>query len=234
MYTKEQFAKMIDHTLLRPDATREEVEKFLREAREYHFAAAYVFPCWVPLAVAELEGSDVKIGSVVGFPFGANTRRTKVFEARTLLELGARELDMVINIGRLKSGDYAACRREIEEVAMSVRRVELTRDMRSALLKVIIETCYLTDEEKEIACKIALDAGADFIKTSTGMGPKGASAEDVRLIRRVVGPEMGVKAAGGIKDVDTALLMLDSGANRIGTSRGPELLNAYEPFDKNS
>ena len=229
LYTKEQFAKMIDYTLLRPDATREDVERFAMEAKEYHFAAAYVFPCWVKLVVDLLNESDVKVGSVVGFPYGANNRATKVFEARALLELGARELDMVINIGRLKSKDYTAVRREIEEVAASVRRTELTRDKRSALLKVIIETGYLTREEKEIACQIAVDAGADFVKTSTGVGPSGATAEDVRLMRRIVGPEMGVKAAGGIADVDTALLMLDSGANRIGTSRGVLLVNAYEP-----
>jgi deoxyribose-phosphate aldolase len=229
MYAKAQFAKTIDQTLLRPECTAQEVELFLREARQHHFASAYVLPCWVRLAVRELEGSDVKVGSVIGFPLGGATRRTKVFEARELLDAGARELDMVINIGRLRSGEYEAVRREIEDVVASLSMLEITDETHGALLKVIIETAYLTRSEIETACKIAADAGADFVKTSTGMGPAGASVEHVRLMRAAVGPEVGVKAAGGIDTVEKALAMLDAGANRIGTSHGIQLLEAYNP-----
>ncbi len=211
---KEQLAGMIDHTLVKPNATREGILKLCREAKRYGFGCVCVNSFYVPLAVRLLEKTDVKVCSTVGFPFGAVLSEVKVFEAKRAVEMGARELDMVINLGALKSGDYETVKRDIETV------VEAARSKSSEMtVKVIIETGYLTDEEKVMACKIAKEAGADFVKTSTGFAG-GATVEDVKLMRKTVGREMGVKAAGGIRTLKDALAMIEAGADRIGTSSG--------------
>lgn len=229
MYTKQQFAKLIDFTLLKPMATEEQIEHFCREARHFHFATAVLFPAWVPMAVRELKGSDVKVCTVVGFPHGASTRSTKTFESRNAVANGAEEIDVVINIGALKSGDTDRVARELQDIIGSPQISGVTPEARRVLVKVIIETPYLTNEEKITACKIAVDAGADFIKTSTGTAPNGATAEDVQLIRDAVGPGIGIKAAGGIRTIEHAMDLLDAGANRIGTSAGIVLLQGYDP-----
>lgn len=214
-------ARYIDHTNLRAYATREDIIKLCREAREYGFYAVCVNPYRVKLAKKELEGSGVKVASVIGFPLGATPTEVKVFEAEKALEDGADELDMVINIGALKDGDHEYVKRDIAAVA------EVAHD-KGALVKVIIETCYLTDEEKEMACRLAMEAGADFVKTSTGFGSGGATVEDVKLMRRVVGNRLGVKAAGGIRDYETALAMIEAGANRIGASKGVKIVKGVK------
>jgi deoxyribose-phosphate aldolase len=203
-------AALIDHTMLKPDATRAEIERLCEEAREHLFASVCIQPHWVPLCAECLAGTAVKVCSVVGFPHGMNKPETKCLEARRAVLDGATELDMVINIGALKSGDVATVERDIRAV------VECGRPR--ATIKVILETSYLTNEEKIEACALAKAAGADYVKTSTGFGPGGASVEDVALMRRVVGAEMGVKAAGGIRDAEIARRLIDAGASRIGAS----------------
>ena len=206
-----QLAKMIDHTLVKPTATRGEVERLCREAGEHGFQCVCVNPAYVSLAAQLLKGTDVKVCSTVGFPFGATLPEVKAFEARKAVENGAREIDMVINIGALKSGDYETVKEDIKTV------VDVKRSYGDLIVKVIIETGYLTDEEKVAACRLAKEAGADFVKTSTGL-VGGATVEDVRLMRKTVGGKMGVKAAGGIRTLKDALAMIKAGANRIGTS----------------
>ncbi len=201
--------RYIDHTLLKPDATRDKIEKLCREAREFHFASVCVNPTWVAYCAELLQGSDVAVCTVVGFPLGATTPEAKAFETRQAVHQGASEIDMVINIGRLKSGMYDAVR---DDIAAVVEAAE------GKIVKVIIETCYLTDEEKIKACILAMEARAHFVKTSTGFGPAGATVGDVALMRRVVGPVMGVKAAGGIREVSTAKEMIEAGASRLGAS----------------
>lgn len=229
MYSKEQFAKMMDHTLLKPTATRDDVVRFCEEAKKHHFATVVVFPFWVPLAARQLAGSDVKVATVIGFPFGANTRVTKLFEARNAQTNGAKELDIVLNISAIKSGEYGIVEREITELVDGTHMTGMTEDAKRTLIKVIIEAGYLTDEEKTEVCKIARDAGVDFIKTSTGTAPVGATVEDIRLIRGVVGAGIGVKAAGGIRTADQAIAMLDAGASRIGTSAAVQIVESYAP-----
>ena len=214
---KVDIAKYIDHTNLKPYATKEDIIKLCEEAKKYGFYAVCVNPYRVKLAKEQLKGTDIKVASVIGFPLGATPTEVKVFEAKKALEDGADELDMVINIGALKDKDYDYVRRDIEEV------VKVAHE-RGAIVKVIIETCYLSDEEKEIACRLAMEAGADFVKTSTGFGTRGATVEDVRLMRRVVGDKLGVKAAGGIRTYEQALEMIRAGANRIGTSSGVKIV----------
>lgn len=214
--TPELVAKMIDHTLLKATATPEEVEALCLEAKKYGFASVCVNPVNVRLAARFLKGSAVKVCTVIGFPLGANTSTIKAAEAKEAVENGATEVDMVINIGALKAGDYQGVYQDILQVAEAVRG--------SAKLKVIIETCYLTEEEKIKACLIAKKAGADFVKTSTGFGSGGAIPEDISLMREVVGPELGVKASGGIRDFASAVLMIKSGANRLGTSAGRKIV----------
>jgi len=215
--TPGELAKLIDHTLLRPDATQQDIETLCREAVEYKFAAVCVNPAWVSLAVAMLRRSGVSVCAVVGFPLGATTADVKAYEARQAIANGAREIDSVINIGALKSGNLDEVRLDIEAVTVSCREG-------GALSKVIIEAALLTDDEKVSACGIAKTAGADFVKTSTGFGPGGATVADVALMRRVVGREMGVKASGGIRDLTKVLEMLGAGATRIGTSAGVRIL----------
>ncbi|NJE01951.1 deoxyribose-phosphate aldolase [Thermococcus sp. JdF3] len=212
-------AGYIDHTNLKPYATADDIRKLCDEAVEYGFYAVCVNPYRVKLAREYLreKGADVKVASVIGFPLGATPTEVKVFEAERALDDGADELDMVINIGALKDGDYEYVRKDIAEVVRVAHE-------RGAKVKVIIETCYLTEEEKVKACELAKEAGADFVKTSTGFGTGGATVEDVRLMRKVVGSEMGVKAAGGIRTYEQAVAMVEAGATRIGTSSGIKIV----------
>ena len=210
-------ASMIDHTLLKPDATRRNIEELCREAAQFHFATVCVNPTWVALSARLLAGSGVGVCSVVGFPLGATTADVKGYETRRALFDGAREIDMVINIGALKSGDLRLVERDIEGVTMPCRDC-------GALSKVIIEAALLTDDEKVTACTIAKAAGADYVKTSTGFGPGGATAADVALMRRVVGAEMGVKAAGGVRDLESVKAMIAAGATRVGASAGVKIV----------
>ena len=206
----------IDHTLLKADATVEQITKLCQEAREYRFASVCVNSCWVRLCSELLRGSGVAVCTVVGFPLGAMIPEAKAFEAEAAIENGATEIDMVINIGALKSQDYRMVAKDIQEVCDAVHE-------HGAILKVIIEACLLTKEEKVIACLLAKNAGADYVKTSTGFSTGGATVEDVALMRSIVGDEMGVKAAGGIRDKKTAEAMLDAGADRLGASAGIQI-----------
>jgi deoxyribose-phosphate aldolase len=210
-------ASMIDHTLLKPDASRTEIEALCREAAEYRFASVCVNPTWVATCAQRLAGSGVKVCSVVGFPLGATTPDTKHYETRRAVFDGAREIDMVINIGALKSGDLRLVERDVEAVAAPCRES-------GSLSKVIIEAALLTDDEKITACTLAKAAGADYVKTSTGFGPGGATVADVALMRRVVGDEMGVKAAGGVRDLDGLRAMVAAGATRVGASAGVRIV----------
>jgi deoxyribose-phosphate aldolase len=210
-------AAMIDHTLLKPDATRQEIEMLCREAAQYEFASVCVNPTWVALCARLLQGSRVRVCSVVGFPLGATTADTKHYETRRAIFDGAREIDMVINVGALKSGDLRLVERDIDAVTAPCRDA-------AVVSKVIIEAALLADEEKVTACTLAKAAGADFVKTSTGFGPGGATAHDVALMRRVVGEEMGVKAAGGVRDLDALKAMVAAGATRIGASAGVRIV----------
>ena len=204
-------AKYIDHTLLKADATEEEIEKLCREADENHFASVCVNSCWVKKASELLRSSSAKVCTVVGFPLGAMETASKAFEAKKAVENGADEIDMVINVGYLRSGMTDAVLEDIKEV----RKATIGK-----ILKVIIETCLLTDDEKKIACQLSVEAGADFVKTSTGFSTGGATVHDVALMRAAVGPDMGVKASGGIRDYETAKAMIEAGATRIGASAG--------------
>jgi deoxyribose-phosphate aldolase len=212
-------AALIDHTILKPEATREDIVKVCREARQYGFASVCVNPCWVPLAHAQLAGSRVLVCSVVGFPLGATFTETKVAETAAAIRAGAREIDMVINVGALRSGDHETVKEDIQQVAD-------TAHAGGAALKVILETSLLDDNQKAIACTLAKLAGADFVKTSTGFGPGGATAHDVALMRSVVGPEMGVKAAGGIRTIEDLRAMTAAGATRIGASASIRIVEA--------
>jgi len=220
---------MLDHTLVKPTATRSDALRFCEEAKRYHFCAVVVLPYFLPLVVRELEDTDVKPCTVVDFPFGAAGIHAKLSESRRAIGEGARELDVVMNIPAFKSGDEATVQRELEELVNAVGVAGMTQGEHRVLVKVIIETAYLTDQEKARATEIVRDSGADFVKTSTGTAPTGATAADVLLIRRLVGQNMGVKAAGGIRTVEQAMAMFDAGANRIGTSTGAALAEAYDP-----
>ena len=218
---KKDLAKMIDHTLVTPTATEDDVAKLCKEAEKYRFGSVCVNPMYVSLATQLLKETDVKVCSSVGFPFGVTLPEMKAFEAMRALENGACEIDMVINIGALKSKDYEVVKRDIEAV------VDVKRYQNDVVVKVIIETGCLIDEEKVMACKLAKEAGADFVKTSTGFIKGGATVEDVRLMRETVGEDMGVKAAGGIRTFKQALAMIEAGANRIGTSTGVAIIEGF-------
>ncbi len=210
-------ASMIDHTLLKPDATRDDIEKLCREAAEFQFASVCVNPTWVAVCARLLRGSAVKVCSVVGFPLGATTADTKHYETHRAIFDGAGEIDMVINVGALKSGDLPAVEKDIEAVTGPCREAGVAS-------KVIIEAALLSDEEKVTACTLAKAAAADFVKTSTGFGPGGATVADVALMRRVVGAEMGVKAAGGVRDYEQLKAMVAAGATRVGASAGVRIV----------
>lgn len=210
-------AGMIDHTLLKPDATRREIETLCREAKEFGFASVCVNPTWVATCARLVRGSSVAVCSVVGFPLGATTADTKQYETRRAIFDGAREIDMVINVGALKSGDLHLVESDIRAVTSACRETNV-------LSKVIIETALLTDEEKVTACTLAKAAAADFVKTSTGFGPGGATAEDVALMRRIVGEDMGIKASGGVRTLEGVKAMVAAGATRIGASAGVRIV----------
>lgn len=217
--TYEQVAKTIDHSLLRPELTDDELRAGCELAREYHVASVCIKPSGVPLAVDRLHGSDVHVGTVVGFPHGSSTTQTKVFEARQALDDGAVELDMVINIGWLRSGLDDRVRDDIEAVVEQAGG--------RALVKVILENAYLTAEEKRRGCRIVEAAGADFVKTSTGFASSGATLDDLRLMRAVVSPHVGVKAAGGVRTLDALLDVLDTGTTRVGATATKNILDTF-------
>ena len=212
-----KLANMIDHTLLKPDATQEQIAQLCFEARKHGFASVCINPTWVELCAKLLKGSSVKVCTVIGFPLGATSPEVKAFETQVALDHGATEIDMVINVGALKA-------RDLELVASDIRGVVTTSHARQAIVKVIIEAILLTDEEKTIACLLSKEAGADYVKTSTGFASGGATAHDVALMRRVVGPEMGVKAAGGVRTYEDAENMIKAGATRIGASAGVKII----------
>jgi deoxyribose-phosphate aldolase len=212
-------AALIDHTLLRPDATAADVRKLCEEAREYSFASVCVNPYWVPFAASALTGSAVKVCTVVGFPLGANTTSIKVAETKEATRAGAQEIDMVLNVGELRGENNDAVRRDIEAVTAAAHH-------ENAIVKVIIETALLDDRQKAVACTLAKNAGAEFVKTSTGFSTHGATVQDVALMRGVVGPEMGVKASGGIRTLDDLKSMVAAGATRIGASASVKIIQA--------
>ncbi len=224
MVGKEDLARHIEQTLLRPSATREEVTSFLEEARQYPFHAVMVNPTWVSLAARILEGTPILPGTAIGFPLGATLSEVKAEEARRSVALGAREVDVVINIGALKGHDDALVLSDLAGVVEAVRGVPGV-DPTAITVKAILETCYLSDEEKERASRLAIEAGCDFIKTSTGFGPAGATPADVRLMSRVAAGRVRVKAAGGVATLAAALELIEAGADRLGTSKGVQILN---------
>lgn len=226
MIGRRELAKTIDNALLKPHAGKEEVRAFCEAAREYHFAAVTVFPQWAPLAAEVLRGTDVKVCVPIGFPFGGAPTPVKLFEVRTAIAAGATEADVVINLGAIKSRDWSAVRRDLEEVVKVAKLAGFTENGPEVITKVILETCYLTDDEKITACKLAVDAGAEFVETSTGFGPVGATCADVRLLRRAVGKDIGVKAVGSIATWQAAVELLQAGATRLGTSEGAHILDA--------
>jgi deoxyribose-phosphate aldolase len=210
-------ARYIDHTILKPEATDAQIVQLCEEAQQYHFIAVCVNPVWVKRCVSLLSGTDTGVATVAGFPLGATVPEVKAYEAQLMADAGAREIDMVINIGALKSGDHALVERDIAAVVRAAQAG-------GALTKVIIEAALLNDEEKTIACRLACEAGAEFVKTSTGFSIGGATAHDVALMRQVVGPNVGVKAAGGIKTYADALTLIAAGANRIGASASVKIM----------
>lgn len=212
-------ASLIDHTILKPDATKADIVKVCREAKQYKFASVCVNPYWVPLVAEELRGTPVKVCTVIGFPLGANAMEIKRAEAEAAIKVGAQEIDMVLNVGALRSGDYETVRLDIQGVVNVSHRM-------GAIVKVILETALLDDQQKIVASTLAKIAGADFVKTSTGFASAGATAHDVALMRGVVGPELGVKASGGIRSYDDLQKMAAAGANRIGASASVKIVEA--------
>lgn len=211
----QNYAAMIDHTLLKADATRPQIEKLCEEAKKYVFASVCVNPTWVKYSAELLAGTEVKVCTVIGFPLGASTSAVKAFETKDSIANGAGEIDMVINIGALKNGEYDLVRDDIKAVVDAAN---------GTLVKVIIETCLLTDEEKVKACQLSVEAGADFVKTSTGFSTGGATAEDIALMRKTVGPDLGVKASGGVRNLEDMEKMIENGATRIGASSGVAIM----------
>lgn len=209
---------LIDHTVLRPDATKSDVLRLCQEAKEHRFTVIFVPPCYVDEAVTALSGTAIRVGIPIGFPLGGHTTKTKVAEAVEAVARGAQVLDMVINVSRLKSGDREYVRQDIAEVVNATPGIEH---------KVILETCYLTQQEKRTACQLVVEAGADYVKTSTGFGPAGATVEDVRLMKETVAGRVKVKASGGIRDWKTTLAMLEAGAYRIGTSASLSIMGEW-------
>ena len=219
-YTKKNVAGMIDHTLLKADATEAQIAKLCQEAKEHGFASVCVNPGYVPEAAEALKGTDVRVCTVIGFPLGATSSEAKAAETADAIAKGAAEVDMVVNVGRIKSGNWDYVRSDIAAVVNAARG--------RALTKVIIETCLLTDDEKIRVCETAKDAGADFVKTSTGFSTGGATAADIALMRKTVGPDMGVKASGGIHSTEEAIALIEAGASRIGASAGIAIISGLE------
>lgn len=223
----EELAKTIDHTLLRADGTAKDVERLCREATHHHFAAVCVFPYFVPLAHELLQAADVKVCAVIAFPFGAEAARTKVVAAEEAVGRGADELDVVMNLPAMLSGDFGRVRDELTSVVRAVRLHAVNGGKGPVVVKAIIETCYLLNRMKKLACMIVEQAGCDFVKTSTGVGPQGATVHDVQLLRDCLGASVGVKASGGIRTCRDALLMINAGAGRIGTSAGVAIMKEF-------
>jgi len=219
----ESLAKIIDYAILSPDATIDKIKRACRESIKYKFKCLCVNPTYVSLISKILKKTEVSVCSVINFPFGASLTEVKIFEAEKVINLGAEEIDMVMNLGAFKSKNYDLVREEIKSV------VELAHE-NNVVVKIIIETCYLSEEEKKVASKLVLNAGADFIKTSTGFGSSGAKVEDVKLIRSIVGNRIGIKAAGGIRTFKDALSMIEVGANKIGTSSAVKIVNEFTSF----
>ncbi len=224
----EELAKTIDHTLLKADGTAADIEQLCREAVQFHFATVCVFPYFVPLAHSLLKDADVKVCSVISFPYGADTPRAKVVAAEDAVGNGADEIDVVITLPALLSGQYGHVRNDLASVVHAVRRRSVNTGRGQVAVKAIIETCYLTTPLKKLACKICEQAGVDFVKTSTGAGPKGATAQDVELLRECLGEFIGVKASGGIRTARDAELMINAGAARIGTSAGVSIVRELQ------
>lgn len=218
---KQELAKYIDHTILKPEAQEAAIVKLCEEASQYSFASVCVNPCYVPLCVEKLKDSGVDVCTVIGFPLGANATQIKAKEAALATSQGATELDMVINVGALKDGKEDYVEQDIKAVVSAVAEINP-----KALVKVIIETCLLTDAEKKTACQLSKKAGAHFVKTSTGFSKGGATVEDIALMRATVGPDMGVKASGGIKNYDHTIAMIEAGASRIGASAGVAIVDS--------
>ncbi|MED4885632.1 deoxyribose-phosphate aldolase [Lysinibacillus sp. FSL R7-0073] len=214
---EQNFARMIDHTLLKAEATKEQIEKLCAEAKQFNFASVCVNPTWVKQSSELLQGSEVLVCTVIGFPLGANTPAVKAYEVKDAIANGANEVDMVINIGALKDKHYDLVQADIAAVVEAAKG--------SALVKVIIESCLLTDEEKVKACELAVAAGADYVKTSTGFSTGGATAADIALMRKTVGPNLGVKASGGVRSLEDMKSMVEAGATRIGASSGVAIMN---------
>jgi deoxyribose-phosphate aldolase len=214
---EKNIAKMIDHTALKPDTTKEQIIKLCKEAKEYGFYSVCINPAWVEEASRKLEGSDVDVCTVIGFPLGASTSNVKALETEDAIRNGATEVDMVINISKLKDGDLNYVENDIKAVVEAAKG--------KALVKVIIETCLLTDTEKETACQLAVKAGADYVKTSTGFSTGGATVEDIQLMRKTVGPNVGVKASGGVRSRESALALIEAGATRLGASSGVAIVS---------
>ncbi len=223
MVSREQLTKMIDHSLLNPSLTAEEIRKGCADGLRYGFAAVVVNPAHVSIAAKVLQPSPVKVCSVLSFPFGLSPSEVKAHEARTVLAQGAQEVDMVMNFSALRSGYASVVQADIEAVVKEAKQFS-----KGVVVKVILENCYLSNEEKTQACKLALESGANYVKTSTGFGTGGATVEDVRLMRRAVGEKLGVKAAGGIRTLDQAVAMVEAGANRIGTSASISIVEAIK------
>ncbi|MGI9952366.1 deoxyribose-phosphate aldolase [Moorellaceae bacterium AZ2] len=217
MLTKNELAALIEHTLLKPTATPTDIKRLCEEARQFHFAAVCVNPCYVRIASQELANTPVKVCTVIGFPLGATSSLMKAMEAEVAIADGAQELDMVMNIGAFKHGDLKIVEKEIRQVT------EVSEGR--ALVKVILETGYLSREEIVTACRVAQEAGAQFVKTSTGFGPRGATVEDIVIMREAVGQSLGIKASGGIREYEVAIRMVEAGANRLGTSAGVALVS---------
>lgn len=215
----QNYAGMIDHTLLKAESTKAQVEQICAEAKQYGFASVCVNPTWVKFSADQLAGTPVKVCTVIGFPLGATTSAVKAFETKDAIANGAGEIDMVINIGALKDGNFDLVREDIKAVVDAAN---------GTLVKVIIESCLLTDEEKVKVCELAVEAGADFVKTSTGFSTGGATAEDIALMRKTVGPEIGVKASGGVRSLEDMQLMVENGATRIGASSGVAIMNGLK------
>ena len=214
-----ELAKMIDHTILKANATQSDIEKLCEEAKEYKFASVCVNPYWVPLASDLLKNSTVKVCTVIGFPLGATSSESKASETEIAILQGADEVDMVINVGAMKNNQTDIVEKDILSVVNSARKTGKAQN-KNITVKVILETCYLTKDEIKNACLCAKNAGADFVKTSTGFGTGGATVEDVKLMKETVGSSMEVKASGGIRDYETAIKMIEAGATRLGTSSG--------------
>lgn len=215
----QNYAAMIDHTLLKANSTKDQVQQICEEAKQYGFASVCVNPTWVKFSSEQLAGTEVKVCTVIGFPLGATTSAVKAFETKDAIANGAGEIDMVINIGALKDANYDLVREDIKAVVDAAN---------GTLVKVIIEACLLTDEEKVKACELSVEAGANFVKTSTGFSTGGATAEDIALMRKTVGPDLGVKASGGVRSLEDMQLMIENGATRIGASSGVAIMNGLK------